>query len=60
MDEIIFEEQNVIVDQIQVLNELLHHNYDAEGEYVGSEIFDEIDTKLIKQKIMNLVKKIDA
>lgn len=51
-------EQTLIVNQIQTLNDVLStHFYDEEGFLQKDGIFDELDDKLIKSKIMSLISK---
>jgi len=51
-------EQSLIVSQIQTLNDVLStHFYDEEGFLQKDGLFDELDDKLIKIKLMELVKK---
>lgn len=57
MTDIEVTEQAVITEQLVVLDKLLDHAYNTEGELVFDGIFDEVDILAFRLKVMELVKK---
>lgn len=55
--EVFITEQELIVNQLHILNDILAHNYDGEGNPIENVIFDEVDHLPIRSKILQLIDK---